>query len=100
MESLDALHPGARGIAQRHGAWSLCFGAGICIGVLPSWAELARTLLNASLDAPYTPAEFQLLKEETGWNFDTWIQTALNAAMAKGRTQSEFIDLVEDILYE
>ena len=95
---INPFDSGSRGIARRHGAWSLCFGAGICMGVLPSWRDLTRELLNATAKTSYDATQFDQLVASTGWGFDAWIQTALNA-LSQQDTPVAFADLVEQALY-
>jgi len=97
---INPFDTGSRGIARKHGAWSLCLGAGVCMGVLPSWRDLTRELLNATGDVSYTAEQFEKLTNATGWGFDAWIQTALNSMLARGGSYGEFVDLVEHVLYE
>lgn len=83
----------------RDAGWSLCIGAGTTIGMLPSWRELARRILQRALDQHISEQHFAYLLETTGWHFDAWIQTALNTWKANGLSHSEFSSEVEKIVY-
>jgi hypothetical protein len=98
---IDALDPRARGrLLWNNGSWSLCIGAGTSIGLMPSWRTLAFEVLNRAtgnleLELPI----FDELLASTGWQFDAWIQTALNAWLSTGRSEAEFGMMLEEILY-
>lgn len=47
----------------------------------------------------FASGEFEALVQERGWTFDAWIQSAMNAYIAAGRTDNEFTSLVEEVLY-
>ena len=98
--SIDPLASGVRGVIRwGHTSWSLCVGAGITLGMLPSWQELARVVLQRALDRPFDATEFQELIKQTGWQFDAWIQCAVNAWLDSGRDEASFAAEVEAALY-
>ncbi len=84
----------------RRGNWCLCVGAGISEGFLPSWAELTRGILNASLGVQLDNSAFRSFATDMGWGFDAWIQAGLNGHSERGKTVAEFAGIVEDVLYE
>lgn len=96
--SFDARDNRFRGVLRDCG-WSLCVGAGISIGLLPSWAELSRRVLIRALSVDLKEDSFSNLVRSLGWSFDAWIQTALNGFEARGGTPLEFAPLVEEALY-
>jgi len=79
--------------------WSLCLGAGTTISMLPSWRELSRRILEVGVGTYITDHAFDDLVTRTGWHFDAWIQTALNAWKANGGTDESFAHELENIVY-
>src|ERR1051325_6457631 len=79
--------------------WTLCIGAGVSVGLLPSWFELSRTVLERTCNVTFAPGEFENLVQNRGWTFDAWIQAAMNAYIAAGQAESEFTSLMEEVLY-
>jgi hypothetical protein len=96
--AFDAVDPRFRGVLKGN-TWTLCVGAGICMGVMPSWAHLTREVLNATMKVSLDEASFTELVRRTGWGFDAWIQTALNAHLAAGGDADAFAAVVEEVLY-
>lgn len=80
-------------------AWTLCIGAGISRGIVPTWNELTRRVINAVFGSNYTLKEFDNIVAETGWGLDGWIQAAANEHQRKGKDLEGFHDLLEDALY-
>ncbi|MGE0468968.1 MAG: SIR2 family protein [Nitrospira sp.] len=79
--------------------WCLCFGAGTSVGLVPSWKELTCRVLRSSFDASLTDSDISELLNSTGWNLESWIQTALNHLVETGQGQDSFIDILENELY-
>lgn len=98
MPAFDALDTRFRG-SLRDCGWALCVGAGISIGMLPSWAELSRRVLSRALDSDVSVDDFVELSQSSGWSFDAWIQAGLNAHLASGGSESSFSSIVEEALY-
>jgi hypothetical protein len=98
QSSFDAFDNRFRGVLRDCG-WSLCVGAGISIGLLPSWAQLSRTVLIKAFSLELEEDSFSELVRSLGWSFDAFIQTALNGLEAQGGTPLEFAPLVEEALY-
>lgn len=80
--------------------WCLCVGAGISKGMVPDWQQVTLRLLNKSFSASMTESEFEILRGQTSWTLDSWIQTALNNFLQNSKTLEDFNDLLEEILYE
>ena len=98
VKRLDALDSKFRGHLAS-GKWSLCIGAGVSRGIVPTWEELTRGLVNATFGLNKTPAEFRTLVAESAWSLDSWIQACANHFRLSGRPESEFFDLIEQNLY-
>jgi hypothetical protein len=79
--------------------WVLCLGAGICTGILPSWKELTRRLVNASFGYNWDDATFTHKLNEVGFSLDSWIQACLNHLLTKGKSISDFHSALEECLY-
>jgi len=98
VAAFDAFDPRFRGFLKS-ARWTLCIGAGVSVGLLPSWFDLSRTVLERTHGVTFAPGEFEALVEQRSWTFDAWIQSAMNAYVAAGRTEAEFTRLMEDVLY-
>ncbi|KOE09852.1 hypothetical protein ACS89_16845 [Vibrio parahaemolyticus] len=99
MKSIDSLSIKAKGqIAS--GKWSLCIGAGVSRGLVPTWDELARRVVNNAFSSNYTYEEFHQKLGAQGWSLDSWIQAAANKYKADGKSDSDFSALIEKNLYE
>jgi len=80
-------------------SWTLCVGAGICQGVMPSWGELCRRIVNRTFNQNLSSAEFEDIARNSGWGFDAWIQASLNRFLRSGGEPDSFSALVEQELY-
>jgi hypothetical protein len=99
--AVDAVDQRARGrLLWNDSSWSLCIGAGTSLGLMPSWRELAYEVLNRAAESELDIATFDRLVASTGWQFDAWIQTALNVWRESGRSEAEFGAVLEEILYK
>lgn len=94
----DASNPKFRGLLKST-SWTLSVGAGICEGLMPSWGELSRRILNRTFSLSLPPAEFEGIVRRSGWGFDAWIQAALNKFIERGGDPESFSVLVEQELY-
>ena len=45
--------------------WSLCVGAGISVGMVPTWNELTRRVLNDAFDTNYDSKAFDAQTDNT-----------------------------------
>lgn len=97
--TFEALDPEFRGVLRRGNSWSLCVGAGITLGMLPSWRNLAREVLIHALGVSLSDAEFVDYVNTSGWHFDAWMQTAFNGLQRRGRDEAAFAQLLEDVIY-
>ena len=96
--TLDGLDTNFRG-ALKGTSWTLCIGAGLSVEILPSWKGLTQEVLSRSMGVPLTDAEFAKIANGTGWGFDSLLQAALNAWLARGESEEGFSILLEDSLY-
>lgn len=79
--------------------WSLCVGAGISIGLVPTWQELTRRIVNEVFGASYDEDGFNKLTNNTRWSFDTLLQGAANYLKLQSKPAQAFSDLLEKHLY-
>ena len=99
MKILNATNPKYRG-QLGSGQWTLCVGAGISRGIIPTWNELTRRVVNVAFSSNYTLSEFDKVVSQTGWGLDGWIQAAANQHKQNGGKPEKFHDLLENSLYD
>ena len=75
--ALDGSDPKYRGFIPTT-PWCMCIGAGVTAGMIPTWDELTRRVLEAAFGQPIPQANFQQLIERTRWPLDSWIQASAN----------------------
>lgn len=98
MDSFDTLNPKFRGrIAGVN--WTFCLGAGLSIGVTPSWFELTKQLYNLTFTDNLDSKEFKKLSDSLGWSFDSIIQTCANKFLSAGKANEDFYFLLENLLF-
>lgn len=98
LRELNATAKNFRG-SLGSGKWTLCVGAGISRGIVPTWDELTRRLVNDTFSASFSHAEFRGHCSEIGWSLDSWIQACANHYLLGGRTLNDFYDLIEEHIY-
>lgn len=98
MKVLDALDSKNRGHIG-YNRWTLCIGAGCSTGIVPSWPEFTRRVINSVFTESYSPDAFASLVSNRGWGLDSWIQSAANFYYANGRSREEFEYLLQNTLY-
>lgn len=81
------------------GKWTLCIGAGVSRGIVPTWDELTRRLVNDTFATSFSEAEFKAECSDVGWSLDSWIQACANHYLLTGRTLGNFYELIETHLY-
>jgi hypothetical protein len=96
--TFSAFDPRFRG-QLKNAPWTLCIGAGVSVGLLPTWLELSQRILERSCNVTFAPGEFENFVQDRGWTFDAWIQAAMNAYLSAGKTARDFTELMEDVLY-
>lgn len=97
--SFAAVDPSYRGFIRAH-KWSVCVGAGISWGIMPTWIDLTRAVFAKATGHTLTSDSFNKLCNQTGWGMDAWLQAALNSMIRDKRTRKEFIEIIEDELYK
>lgn len=98
MKELLAIDTKYRGHISS-GNWTLCVGAGISRGIVPTWNELTRRVVNKVFSANYTLDKFDDIVSNAGWGLDGWIQAAANEYILAGNSIEEFYFLLENALY-
>jgi len=98
LVAVDAATEKFRGCAGS-GRWTLCVGAGLSRGIAPTWFDLTLRIINEVFSASYSAEQFDKLVADTGWSLDAWIQAGANDYKLRGKTDEEFTDLIESILY-
>ncbi|MCU6499563.1 SIR2 family protein [Rugamonas sp. A1-17] len=98
VKELDATSDSFRGYLCS-GKWTLCVGAGLSRGIVPTWQELTRRLVNEAFSTSFTEDEFQKIAADSAWSLDSWIQACANHYQLQGKSNSDFFDLIEKHLY-
>ena len=80
-------------------AWSLCVGAGVSFGLVPTWQELTRRAVNDAFGTAYDDAGFEQLVKSTRWSLDAFLQGAANKLALAGRPDDAFGEILEVGLY-
>lgn len=98
IKQLDALNLKFKGHLAS-GKWTLSIGAGVSRGIVPTWEELTRRLVNETFEFALSEVDFRKLVAESAWSLDSWIQACANHHQLSGKTLDEFFDLIERHLY-
>jgi len=98
VKELDAASEKFRGHLGS-GKWTLCVGAGLSRGIVPTWQELTRRLVNETFSTGFAEDEFQAIVSDSAWSLDSWIQACANHYQLSGKSTSEFFGLIEKHLY-
>jgi hypothetical protein len=96
FDGLDVQHRGTLGPSP----WSLCVGAGVSFGLVPTWQELTRRVVNDAFGTKYDDRQFQDVVQQTRWSLDALLQGAANKLSLDAKPQTAFADLLEKCLYE
>lgn len=81
--------------------WTLCVGAGICLGILPSWVELTLRIVNKTFNYNWNHEDFKKYCISTGFSLDSWIQGSQNYHInVNGGTKESFNKILEEELYK
>ena len=80
-------------------SWTLCVGAGISFGLVPTWEELTRRVINTSFSSSYDADQFKELIAKIRWSLDALLQGAANRLKLDGKSSEIFGDLLEKELY-
>lgn len=95
FDGLDAKYRGSLSTS----AWSLCVGAGVSFGLVPTWQELTRRVVNEAFGTTYDEPGFEALVKSTRWSLDALLQGAVNKLELSGKSPDVFADLLEAGLY-
>ena len=79
--------------------WSLCVGAGISSGIVPTWLELTRRVVNSTFTKSYSTEEFIELTKSTQWTLDALLQGASNYLSSIGKPNGTFAEILETHIY-
>lgn len=96
--SIDGTDPKFGGIIGQS-SWSLCIGAGVSSGMVPTWAELARRVFNKVYNKNLTYEDFISLVSSSGFELNSWFQNCLNHTLIRGLPESDFYDILREELY-
>jgi hypothetical protein len=80
-------------------SWCLCVGAGISTGLVPTWEELSRRIVNEAFSTWYDMASFRSVIQETRWGLDALLQGAASRLLLNGKSLEDFENLLEQALY-
>lgn len=95
FDALDTKYGGIIG----NNSWSLCIGAGISFGMVPTWIELARRVFNKTYGLMYDINDFKSLVDNTGFSLDSWFQNCLNYVVESGKPEDFFYNCLKEELY-
>lgn len=98
IKELDAENSKFKG-QLASGKWTLCIGAGVSRGIVPTWQELTRRLVNEVFGSAFSETEFQSLVADSAWSLDSWIQACANHYQLDGNSVTEFFNVIEKHIY-
>lgn len=98
IKELNATHQKFKG-NLKSGKWTLCIGAGISYGIVPTWMELTRRIVNETFTTDITEEKFKELVSTSAWSLDSWIQACANHYQLTSRPTTDFFNLIEKHLY-
>lgn len=99
IEQINPISTKYRGFVGRS-RWSLCVGAGISAGIIPTWLELTRRIYNRTFNTDFDENKFQQLVNESSWSLDSWLQSCLNKYIQEDKTHDDFAYLIREVMYE
>lgn len=67
---IDGTDPKFGGIIGQS-SWSLCIGAGVSSGMIPTWAELARRVFNRTYNKNLNYKDFISLVSSSGFELNS-----------------------------
>ncbi|WP_199450046.1 SIR2 family protein [Vibrio harveyi] len=80
--------------------WTLCVGAGVSFGLVPTWYELTKNVVNDAFGWSCSADDFDNIAEGTKWSLDSLLQGASNKLEMEGFDSDEFYNLLEKHLYQ
>lgn len=78
--------------------WTLCVGAGISVGIAPSWEVLAWKVYQQCFEKSMLLPQFREMRNNLGWSLDCILQMSRNSILCKNK-DIEFNRILRDILY-
>lgn len=99
IEQINPISSKYRGFVGRS-RWSLCIGAGVSAGIIPTWLELTRRVYNRTFNTDFDENKFKCLVTESSWSLDGWLQSCLNRYSQEDKTQEGFALLIREVMYE
>lgn len=81
-------------------SWTLCVGAGVSFGLVPTWYELTKNVVNDAFGWSCSTDDFDKIAEGTKWSLDSLLQGASNKLEMEGFENDEFYNLLEKHLYQ
>lgn len=80
--------------------WSLCVGAGISSGIVPTWFDLTYLVYKECFNKVVSKIDFSKMVEQSGWSLDSWLQHSLNHMLLQNKNEKDFADILKNILYK
>jgi hypothetical protein len=96
INTLDSKH---KGMLSPGWDWSMCIGAGVCFGILPTWGELTRRILSRIKGKNIDSKEFYEISGRIGWSLDSILQYCSNEYIEKGNSIADFYEILQEELY-
>ena len=85
-------------VGGRPSNWMLCLGAGVSAGIIPTWNDLSRRIVNEAFGESYSDSDFAELVARTGWPLSAWIQAAYNHSDTLA-TGIDVKHILEEVIY-
>lgn len=80
--------------------WSLCVGAGISFGIVPTWFDLTYIVYKRCFNCAISRSQFTDMVTNSSWSLDSWLQHSLNHFMLQKKNENDFADLLKEVLYK
>lgn len=97
-KSFDGINPKYKGHLASN-PWTLCVGAGVSFGLVPTWYELTKNVVNDAFNWTCSADDFDNIADSTKWSLDSLLQGASNKLDMDGAHVDEFYNLLEKHLY-
>ena len=97
-KAIHVLNPDYGGWMGRN-PWTLCVGAGISYGIVPTWENLAWKVYQQCFDSHMTIEQFREMRNNLGWTLDCVLQMSRNSMLCH-QDDKEFNEILRKILYE
>lgn len=97
--AIDACNKRYRGFMGRY-KWSLCVGAGISSGIVPTWLQLTYLVHQECFNSSLSETDFTEIVRNSGWSLDSWLQHSFNHFLLQGKSENDFAELLKRLLYK